>query len=205
MQNRLENEANHPAGKISLAGHLLVASPNVNGGDFVRTVCLIVHHDDNGAVGVVLNRGFDHDVDGLWQHLSNGKMDLRQGLLHFGGPDSGPVIALHNSNKHAEYQTAEGVFLAAQIQNLRELVATTAAEKAEQGSCAVKIIVGQAEWEAGELDQEFMDGHWLPLPVSSDLVFADQQLMWPIAIRAIGNQFVADMTGARLPTDPNCN
>jgi putative transcriptional regulator len=46
-----------------LAGHLLIAGPSLFDPNFRRTVILIAHHDDDGAVGVVLNRPLDVTVE----------------------------------------------------------------------------------------------------------------------------------------------
>jgi putative transcriptional regulator len=154
---------------------------------------MIVHHDRQGAVGIVLNRGFPHEASALMQHIAGSEQSKRRGLLHFGGPHSGPVLAVHNCGDFAEYQSAEGVYLAAQIHNVRALVSTP------DDACNVKIMVGQADWKAGELDREFKQGYWLPLPVTPQLVFADEQQMWPIAMRRVGDHYLADMTGAILP------
>jgi putative AlgH/UPF0301 family transcriptional regulator len=61
--------------------------------------------------------------------------------------------------------------------------------------------VGQADWGAGQLDQQFSEGRWLPLPVSAKLVFADHQQMWPKAIREVGNRYVAGIAGAHGQPD----
>lgn len=190
--------------KLNLTGQLLVAAPHYDDAVFGRTVCLVVHHDAGGAVAIVLNRGFRKEAAGLWKHLSGGGLELREGVLHFGGPDSGPVVALHNCDELAEFEPAQGVYLAAQIDSLKALVAASATEKSES-SCALKIIVGQADWKAGQLDAQFAEGKWYPLPVSPDLVFVDPCLMWPAALRRVGNQLVASMTDAVRPSSVLCN
>lgn len=187
MTNRLRTTSD-----IRLEGCLLVAAPHWSHKAFERTVCLIIQHSAAGAVGVVLNRGLPMEANGIWQHLTGGKQDPREGVIHLGGPHSGPVLALHNSNEHAEYQTGEGVYLAAEVKNLQALVTGPT-------ECHVKIIVGKVDWKLGQLEREFAAGNWLPLPVSPEIVFADQHLMWPLALRRIGNQLVADITRARIP------
>ena len=77
------------------------------------------------------------------------------------------------------------------LKHLQQLVSSSSVDT------QVKIIVGQADWAAGELDSEFASGKWLPLPVSSALVFADDSEMWGRAMHGVGDLFVANMTGAR--------
>ncbi|MFK7734597.1 MAG: YqgE/AlgH family protein [Pirellulaceae bacterium] len=190
--------------EFSLSGKLLVAAPHYDDAIFGQTVCLVVHHTSEGAVAIVLNRGFRDEAEGLREHLSSGGLELREGVLHLGGPDSGPVVALHDCDELAEFEPAEGVYMAAQIESLRALVAASAKEDSDSSS-ALKIIVGQADWKAGQLDAQFAEGKWYPLPVSSDLVFVDPCLMWPAALCRVGNQLVFNMTKAARPAHVLCN
>jgi putative transcriptional regulator len=175
---------------LSLAGYLLVAAPNWLDPTYGRTVCLVVRHDANGAIAILLNRSLDFDTKILWQQLSGENPPAKKAEIHCGGPQSGPVIALHNQAELAEFTSGEGVYFAAQLPHLQQLVKTL--EKPME----LKIIVGQADWPAGQLEQEFYEGKWLPLPVSQNLVFSDGDHMWARAMREVGNRFVTSIIGA---------
>lgn len=175
---------------FSLEGQLLVAAPSWESQLFGRSVCLVVHHDRDGAVGVFLNRCVQFDTGQLWQHLTGQSLKAQQTAIHFGGPQSGPVVAVHNREDLAEYTSGDGVYFAAQIPHLQQLL------KLASGDTELKIIVGQADWAAGELDQQFAAGKWLPLPVMPKIVFAQGARMWGQAMREVGNRFVASITGA---------
>lgn len=184
MTDRLESIDDH------FEGCMLVASPTWRSEMYGRSVCLLVHHGKEGSVGVVLNRSFPDSPAELWEHLAGGNATERlQRRLHFGGPMSGPVIALHNQPELAEYTTVDGVYVAARLENLQQLVQS-------QSNAEVRIIVGQATWNPGELETELRDGKWLPIPVSPQLVFSSDDEMWSRAMRQIGNHFVAAITGA---------
>ncbi len=179
-----------PQAHFSLAGQLLVAAPHWNDKLYGQAVCLIVRHDPQGAVGVFLNRSMEFDTKVLWQHLAGEQLPPAKAAIHFGGPQSGPVVALHNRADLAEFTSGEGVYFAAQLPHLQQLI------ESSSGSAELKIIVGQADWSAGELEGEFLEGKWLPLPVSARLVFTEGQAMWHRAMREIGNRFVATISGA---------
>lgn len=193
MVNRLPNQND-----FSLTGCLLVAAPSRRDEFFAQAVCLIVYHGPDGAIGIVLNRTMDTEIPSLWQQLAGHKV-ANQGMLHFGGPDGGPVVAVHNAARYAEFESAEGVYFAAQVQNLQALV--NVAIQTAPGAVDLKIIVGQAAWKPGKLDEEFAQGQWLPLPVLADVVFADEHLMWPKAVRQFGNYLISQITGATPPAD----
>jgi putative transcriptional regulator len=187
MTNRLKTSIPY-----NLAGSLLVASPGWEHELFGRAVCLVVHHSPERAIGVVLNRHLPLPLREFWQHLAPNRPIRHDARVHLGGPQAGPVVALHNRQELAEFTSADGVYFAAQIQNLKELVSSSESET------QVKIFVGQADWGAGELEREFETGNWLPLPVSSKLVFADESEMWSRAMLGVGDLMVAHMTGAKV-------
>ena len=183
MTNRLESDGH-------FSGCILVASPTWSNELYARSVCLLVHHGEDGSVGVFLNRSLPDSPADLWKHLAGGQAPAGSPrTVHFGGPMSGPVIALHNRAELAEYTPVDGVYFAAQLDNLRRLL--QASDEAE-----VRIIVGQAAWKPGELDSELQQGKWLPLPISPQLVFSSEDEMWGRAMRQFGNHFVASITGA---------
>lgn len=189
--NRLELPPNY-----NLSGHLLVASPAWQHELFGRAVCLVVHHSAQGAIGVVLNRHIALPPGALLQKLAGDQPVRRSPAIHFGGPQAGPVVAVHDRADLAEFSPAAGVYLAAQIQNLRELVMSS------DRDTQVKIMIGQADWGASELDSQFAEGKWLPLPVTPKLVFADDSEMWHRAMHGVGDLVVASLVDARV--QPEC-
>lgn len=184
MTNRLEITDD------TFQGCILVASPSSSLAMYAHSVCLLVQHGSEGSVGVFLNRSLSDSPADLWKHLvgENARGGLQR-TLHFGGPMSGPVIALHNLPELADYTPVDGVYVAAQLENLQRLVKADA-------DAQVRIIIGQAAWSPGELDAELREGKWLPMPISPQLVFSSEDEMWALAMRQIGNNFVAAITGA---------
>lgn len=184
MTNRLEFTDEH------FEGCILVASPNWSSEMYGRSVCLLVHHGKEGSVGVFLNRSIAEPPAELWKHLAGENATARsQRRLHFGGPMSGPVIALHNLPELAEYTPVDGVYVAAQLESLQQLIQS-------QDAVEVRIIVGQATWRPGELENELRDGKWLPISATPQLVFCSEDEMWTRALRQIGNHFVVAISGA---------
>lgn len=181
---------------VNLAGCLLVASPRWDDPLFRRSVCLIVHHGDGGAIGVMLNRSLKTDVQSLIKQFGD---SLNTGLRHelfLGGLQSGPVVAMHQRKELAEYESAEGVYFAAQVDSLKQLVSD---------NLPCRIYVGQAVWESGKLESQFAQGCWLPVPVNSRVVFEAAELMWLAAMREAGNRLVEGMVDGKAPSCVECN
>ena len=78
----------------SLKGHFLVASPHLADANFYRSVVLMIQHDEDGAVGLVLNRPTDNTIAEVWEMISESPCDV-QGCVSIGGPVAGPLMALH--------------------------------------------------------------------------------------------------------------
>jgi putative transcriptional regulator len=139
------------------------------------------------AAGIILNR----PASKLSPHLSTlfgSGNTLRE--VYLGGPHSGPVVAIHQQEAHSEYSPVQNVHFAAHIDNLKAVTRSAPRN--------LKIVVGQAQWPGGELDRQFETGAWLPLPLSEDLIFGDPEMLWPLAMRKVGNRFVASITGASV-------
>jgi putative transcriptional regulator len=183
----------------SLVGQLLVASPSQRGSVFDRGVCLIVRHDAEGTVGVLLNRRLEMEPQPLWDLLMGGKRWTAGGVeapaVLFGGPIDGPVVALHGQPQWSELQTSDGIFVAAQRDHIQQLV--------EQRSGPVRLIVGHAGWQPGQLESELAEGVWYSLPAHPAIVFGADDMMWSYCLRLAAGRALASWVGAKqLPASP---
>jgi putative transcriptional regulator len=194
-----DNDDSEPP-RMALAGHLLVAAPQVEEEMFCRSVCLILDHQAAKTVGVLLNRRFSLDVGPLWEHLTEGltKTAAAPDHLNFGGPNSGPVVAIHNRPHLAEGGNGNGVFLAAQVETLKKLAFVPPAD--------YRLYVGHALWKGGQLEKEIMEGKWFPILASPDLVFVDDYDMWEVGMRRVGSQMIQSFLSLKdLPSCPSLN
>ena len=97
------------------------------------------------------------------------------GMLHFGGPRSGPVVAIHQTSQYAEAETGDGIYVAAQRQHLEDLVRDQPAP--------YRLIVGHVGWDLNEFVSEYDRGIWHVVPATTDVVFSDAEEMWPRLVR----------------------
>lgn len=107
--------------------------------------------------------------------------------LHFGGPLSGPVVAIHQFDQFAEAETGSGIFVAAQKQHLEDLI------RSRPGH--YRLIVGHLGWELEQLQGEIEDGLWHVVPATSDAVFGSASEMWPRLIRRAASSSLARWIG----------
>ncbi|GAA4449898.1 hypothetical protein GCM10023156_15250 [Novipirellula rosea] len=115
------------------------------------------------------------------------------GMVHFGGPLSGPVVAIHQLSEYAEAETGHGIYVAAQKQHLEGLV--------NKQPGPYRLIIGHLGWETERLNAEVEAGLWHIVPATADVVFENADEMWPRLIRRATSRSVArwigipDMTG----------
>jgi putative transcriptional regulator len=109
-------------------------------------------------------------------------------MLHFGGPLSGPVVAIHQMSQFAEAETGTGIYVAAQKQHLEDLI------RRQVGP--YRLIVGHLGWKTEELDGEIEAGIWHVVPATVDTVFSAATEMWPRLIRRATSSSMAKWIGA---------
>lgn len=151
-----------------LAPSLLLAMPDLADPNFKRTVVLLVHNDEEGSFGLVLNRPTEIQADDLCDTLGiswHGDADLS---VHWGGPvqpNTGWVLAGAGVLEgQAEARSVlEGVHWAGSLEALR----TVASDPPEQ----VRLFLGYAGWGAGQLEREVQQNAWLSGPADSSIIF----------------------------------
>jgi putative transcriptional regulator len=197
----VSNREKQPSGEptdapLDLDGYLLVASPRLENNFFAQSVILILHQDEEEALGVVLNRPADETVGRLWEQVSDAPCS-NESPVHIGGPSDGPVLALHACADSGEVEVTPGVYLAVERDELEQVV-----HGDERPS---RLFVGAARWDSGQLAQELAAGVWLTVPATQDLVFDAPDGQWRSALRRYGRLFLQSIGIHRVPQDPRVN
>jgi putative transcriptional regulator len=179
-------------------GQLLVATPQIEEGVFSRSVVLVLHHGDDGAQGVVLNRPIDADVDdvlpGWEQHASHPakvfqggpvQLDSALGLVAVPGdsPEPTGVRRLFGSVALVDLDTPP-VLVVDELSGLR-------------------IFAGYAGWSPGQLEQEIETGSWWVVDTESGDAFTDApEGLWQRVLRRQPDPL---RWVAWYPSDPTLN
>ena len=154
----------------SLTGQLLVATPDLQDPNFSQTVVYLVHHDQAGAMGLVINRVLGSGPLGkMLEGLGvppNGRADLEL-LVHYGGPvEPARAFMLHSPDYRAEDTVV-----------LSELAALTVSPAILRDIAAGKgpkrslFALGYAGWGPGQLEDELAAGSWVVVEPDADLLF----------------------------------
>jgi putative transcriptional regulator len=177
-----------------LSGHLLIAGTSLEDPNFRRAVVLIGHHDDGGAVGVVLNRESEVEVAVAVPPLA-GLVEPGDRLF-IGGPVSSQSAVVVADFEHPEQ--AEVVA----FDSIGFLPEETDAD-ALGGLRRARVFAGYAGWGAGQLEAELDEGSWITEPASSADVFTeDPYALWGDVLRRKGPEYRLMST---MPFDPDLN
>ena len=177
--------------ETSLAPSLLVAMPQLIDPNFHRTVVLIVHNDDSGSFGVVLNRATDLNTSDLLESLSIDWRGDGDAPIDWGGPvqpQTGWILFDPTDGRAEgdEVPLGEDVQMAGNdicFTGTLDILRDLAAEPPDR----LRVLLGYAGWGPGQLETELTEGAWLVAPVSADVVFeVDGDAMWELVIRRMG-------------------
>lgn len=181
----------------SLAGQLLLASPQLLDPNFARAVVFLIQHNQDGALGVVLNRPLRKTVQELWREVGSTPCNNHH-PIYMGGPVPGPLMSLHTRQTLAETEPASGVFFAAKKDHLDKLVMT------DEPGC--KIFLGHAGWGSGQLENELQQGAWRTLDATAELVLSTDDTLWERLLKQLGHSLLKSILGIEtLPPDPTVN
>src|SRR5436190_11562516 len=145
----------------SLSGQLLIAGPDLWDPNFRRTVVLIARHDEEGAVGVVLNRTAEATVGDAAPALT--ALVGPAEPLFLGGPvqPQGAVVL-------AEFEHPENVDVVA-FGSIGFLVDED--PEVVGGIRRARVFAGHAGWGAGQLEAEMEEDSWFVEPALAEDVF----------------------------------
>jgi len=181
-----------------LTGRLLVATPQIEEGVFARSVVLLLHHDDDGAQGVVLNRPIDADVDAVlpgWEEHASTPAKVFQG-----GPvqiDSalGLVAVPGDSPEPIGVRRLFGsvALVDLDVQPLLVVPELT----------GLRIFAGYAGWSPGQLEVEISTGSWYVVDTEvGDAFTGEPDELWR---RVLRRQRGPLRWVAWFPADPSMN
>lgn len=171
--------------KGSLAGHLLVATPQIQESCFTRSVIYMCAHNESGAMGVIVNSAIDTvAISEVYEQLEIGGGEMGKDFpVHFGGPvEANRGFVLHSTDYASPDSVIEsdGIAVTASIGILQELGKGAGPERG-------MLILGYAGWSPGQLESEIESGSWMVVPASPKLVFdTDNDLKWHLAMSTLG-------------------
>jgi putative transcriptional regulator len=153
----------------NLTHHFLIAMPAMADPNFSRALTYIAEHNEQGALGVIVNRPIEMTIAKLFERveLPLDADQLANQPVYFGGPvqtDRGFVLHRPPGEWHSTLVVNEEVALTSSRDILQSL--------GHEGIPSdVVITLGYAGWAAGQLEQELAENAWLTVPADMAIVF----------------------------------
>lgn len=146
-------------------GGLLIAAPQLSDPNFARTVVLLCQHNDEGSLGLIVNRAAPVSLGEVLERMELGDPQRPKAPAWFGGPVSperGFVLWTGDEDIADGWALPGGVRISPALDRLRVLV-----EQAQPFALAL----GCSSWGPGQLEEEIEQGAWLFTEVLREVVF----------------------------------
>jgi putative transcriptional regulator len=170
---------------INLTHHFLIAMPNMADPYFAKTLTYICEHNDQGALGLVVNRPIDMTLQALFERLQLSLRDNERAdaPVYFGGPvqtDRGFVLHTPAGRWQSTLRVREHIGLTTS-KDILEAVGRG------EGPGQMLVTLGYAGWSPGQLEHEITQNAWLTVEARDGIIFdtpAEERL--PAAMELLG-------------------
>ena len=181
---------------FNLTHNFLVAMPSLQEGVFAGTLTYICEHNENGALGIVVNRPISLTLASMFDQMS---IPLNQPALgkmpvHFGGPvQTERGFVLHDAQ--GDWQSTLRINDRLALTTSKDIL-----EAVGQGKGPGRLIVtlGYAGWDQGQLEHEITENAWLTVPASEHILFdlpPEERLPAAMALLGINYASLAEDAG----------
>jgi len=178
-------------------GTFLIASPDIDGSVYFRSVILICEHTISGSFGLIVNKPVEIDLPEELLDLKNASNPNIQ--THTGGAIApNQMMLLHSSDSIGEQalKICDGVYLGGDMQFLQEAIQNPSGPH-------IRLCFGYTGWNTGQLEREFMSGNWFLCPASAHHVFeTPSDKLWQTLLREMGGKYA---TLSMIPEDLSLN
>ena len=167
-----------------LAGQLLLSMPGIGDPRFERAVIAICVHDDDGALGIVVNQPLPAlDVRDLMEQLEVAPGETPATAVRAGGPvEPGRGFVVHSGDwsGQSSIDVAGRFVMTSTLDVLKAIAAGT-------GPRRWLSALGYTGWSSGQLDHELTRHGWHSIPYDETLVFdTPPETCWPRAFAMAG-------------------
>ena len=181
---------------VNLTHHFLIAMPGLADGPFSKALVYLAEHNEDGALGVIVNRPLELNVKELLERIEIPLQHAERGEeeVFFGGPvqtDRGFVLHRPLGSWQSSLKVTPEIALTSSKDILHAL-----AERGEPQE--LLIALGYAGWGAGQLEEELAQNAWLTVAADPRIMFvlpAEERLDAAIHLLGIDFANLSDVAG----------
>lgn len=153
-----------------LTNHFLIAMPAMQDPNFHQTVTYICQHNEEGALGIVINRTIDLTVGDVFTQMKITGIETENSSLpvHYGGPvqmERGFIL-------HEDIGDWDSTLEVDDLTGLTTSRDILEAMANNSGPSRALLALGYAGWGAGQLEREISENAWLNGPADNELIFS---------------------------------
>ncbi len=169
----------------NLTDHFLIAMPGLQDSNFFHTVTYICEHNEDGAMGIILNRPTDLHLNDIVGQMDIPAAEAGAGeqIIYLGGPvqtDRGFVLHTPARQWASTLQINPEIGVTTSRDILQAMVDGEGPEKS-------LVALGYAGWGPGQLEQELSANAWLSGPADQAIIFdLEPEKRWEAAARLLG-------------------
>ncbi len=174
---------------MNLANHFLVAMPGMQDPFFHRAVIYICEHNEDGAMGLVVNAPIDLtiatmldrvDVEPLYPRIHQESLEA---AVLSGGPiaeDRGFILHEPRDNYHSSLQMTQQLSMTTS----KDILAVLGTEAEPKNYI---VVLGYSGWTPGQLEKELAENSWLTVEADPKVIFETPvQERWHKAVKMLG-------------------
>ena len=176
--------------KFSLCNHFLIAMPSLNDPNFEKTVSYICEHNDEGAMGIVINRPTELTFTDLCEQLDIEITDMD--TTNYPIFDGGPVETDRGFILHSpvgEWESTLTVTKDIGLTMSQDIIQAIADGYDSDNKPPDNFIItlGYAGWSEDQIEYEISENVWLNVPASSEILFhTSMEKRWSAAAALLG-------------------
>lgn len=154
---------------FNLTHHFLIAMPAMQEGFFAGTLTYVCEHNENGALGIVVNRPISLTYGEMFDQIKipMHQPELEKLPVHFGGPvQTERGFVLHDTP--GNWQSTLRINSSMSLTTSKDIL-----EAVGEGTGPRNLIItlGYAGWDQGQLEHEITENTWLTVPASEHILF----------------------------------
>ncbi len=181
---------------FNLTNHFLIAMPAMQEGFFAGTLTYICEHDENGALGLVVNRPISLTMAEMFSQINIPLLQPALGKMpvHVGGPvqvERGFV--LHDTGR--DWQSTLRINDHLALTTSKDILEALGEGKGPENFL---VTLGYSGWEQGQLEHEINENTWLTVPATEHILFglpAEERLAAAMALLGVNYSMLVEDAG----------
>lgn len=170
--------------ELNLSGHFLIAMPEMHDPVFAATVTYLLLHDEDGALGVIVNRPLTTELADIFDAIEITEFDSKLGHspIYHGGPVAPEQGFILHRQQERHWQSAlenDTMRLTTSKDILQDIANNHGPEE-------FLFCLGYSGWSAGQLEEELKANAWLTVKADEKIIFAADSNKYKLALAQLG-------------------